>query len=135
MIDKLSGHHASAALRWFNSMREKNAWGLRVNEQLVLLGGIKSRTYQRWRRQALLGKPVDVPSDTLERLSVLVGIYSGLKTIAPSERPDIALRWFSTPNSAKPFYGVSPKQYAISDGSLDALYSIRRYLESAIYSH
>lgn len=130
MINQLSDHHAAAALRWFHSMRNSSAWGLRFHEQLILLGGIKRHTYQKWQRHASCNDPINVPPETLERLSVLLGIYRGLKMIAPNERPDLAYRWFNTPNKGEPFCGMSPKAYAIREGSLDALYSIRRYLES-----
>ena len=133
MTNKFSRHHASAALRWLNSMCDKRAWNLRVSEQRILLGGIKPHTYLKWRRLALRGEPVDVPHDTMARLSALLGIYTALKMIAPKERPELALRWFGTPISTDPFCGRSPKQYAISVGSIHALYFIRRYFESASY--
>lgn len=127
----ISDDHASAALRWFDTMRREDEWGLRVAEQLVLLGGIKRRTYQNWRQRALQGNPVKLPRDTLKRLSLLLGIYAGFKNIAPSDRPDLAKRWFAAPNTAQPFCGLSVKQYALNSGTIIALYSIRRYLDAA----
>jgi hypothetical protein len=133
IFEKMTGQHASAALRWFDSMRAHSEWVLKTEEQCELLGGVKLRTFQHWTLRALQGEPVDLPRDTLERFSVLLGIYKGLKMLAPTERRDVALRWFYTPNSAMPFNGQSPKQYAIDEKTVDALYSIRRYLDSAYF--
>jgi len=130
----ITDDYAGAALRWFDTMRRENEWGLRVAEQLVLLGGIKRRTYQNWRQRALQGAPVTLPRDTLERLSLLLGIYVGFKILAPTDRPDLAKRWFAVPNRAQPFCGLSVKQYALNCGTLIALYSIRRYLDAACTS-
>lgn len=127
-----SGLHASAALRWFDTMSRDDQWGLSVTEQIELLGGIKLRTYQNWRRHARRGDEVHLSRDTFERLSLFLGIYAGLKTIAPSDRSDVAKRWFGAPNTGIPFCGMSPKQYAISAGTIGALYEVRRYLDAVI---
>lgn len=127
-----SSLHASAALRWFDTVSRDDQWGLSVTEQIELLGGIKLRTYHNWRRNAQRGDEVLLSRDTLERLSLLLGIYAGLKMIAPNDRSDIAKQWFSAPNTGIPFCGMSPKQYVISIGTIGALYEVRRYLDAVI---
>jgi hypothetical protein len=123
--------HAGAALRWFDTLRRPEEWNLTIDEQIELLGGVKKRTFQHWKSQALQGEEVELSRDTLERLSLLLGIYKGLRIIAPANRPDVAKQWFSTPNTDRPFNGQSPKQYLLARGSMDALYTVRRYLDAA----
>jgi len=122
---------ASAALRWLETMRAPHEWGLTIDEQTELLGGIKVRTLHSWKSRALAGAEVELSRDTMERLSLLLGIYKGLKIIAPANRPDIGKRWFNTSNTAAPFNGQSPKQYILNIGTMDALYAVRRYLDAA----
>lgn len=123
--------HAGAALRWFDTMRRPEEWNLTIDEQIELLGGVKKRTFQNWKSQALQGEAVELSRDTLERLSLLLGIYKGLKIIAPANRPDIARQWFNTANRDRPFNGQSPKAYLLARGSMEALYAVRRYLDAA----
>lgn len=122
---------AGAALRWFETMRSADEWNLSVEEQAELLGGVKVRTLHSWKSRALASEEVELSRDTMERLSLLLGIYKGLKIIAPANRPDIGKRWFNTPNAAVPFNGQSPKQYIIDIGTMEGLYAVRRYLDAA----
>lgn len=123
--------HAAAALRWFDTMRRPDEWDLTIDEQIELLGGIKKRTFQAWKGQALQGEEVELSRDTMERLSLLLGIYKGLKIIAPASRPNVGKQWFNTPNSDRPFNGQSPKEYLLTMGSMDSLYAVRRYFDAA----
>ena len=50
-------------------------WGLTDTESCVLLGGIGSRTYARWKKGQI--GPMDM--DRKMRLSILAGIHKGLK--------------------------------------------------------
>lgn len=123
--------HARAALQWFHKMSGADYWNLAVDEQAELLGGVPKRTYHEWKRRALAGEPVELSRDTLERLSLLLGIAKAMQIIAPAERPDLAYRWFITPNQNPMFQGLSPKDYAIARGSIEALYTLRRYYDAA----
>jgi hypothetical protein len=129
--DTFTPAHARAALRWFDTMREPDEWGLTIEEQIELLGGVKRRTFQAWKSKALAGEEVELSRDLLERLSLLLGIYKGLKIIAPAGRPDVAKAWFSTANAGSPFYGRSPKAFLLEEGSMEALYAVRRYFDAA----
>ncbi len=123
--------HASAALRWFDTMRRDEEWGLSLDEQIQLLGGIKKRTFQEWKKKALADEPVELSRDTMERFSLLLGIYKALKIVAPSDRMDIGKQWFNTPNQNSLFAGLSPKEFLITIGTVEALYAVRRYLAAA----
>ncbi|PUA27628.1 MAG: hypothetical protein B0W54_13830 [Cellvibrio sp. 79] len=123
--------HARAALQWLHKMSGADYWNLAVEEQAELLGGIPKRTYHEWKRRALAGEAVELSRDTLERLSLLLGIAKALQIIAPAERAELAYRWFTTPNQNPVFQGLSPKDYAIARGSIEALYTVRRYYDAA----
>lgn len=123
--------HASAALRWFDTMRRDDEWGLSLDEQIQLLGGVKKRTFQEWKKKALADEPVELSRDTMERFSLLLGIYKAFKIIAPSDRMEIGKQWFNTPNQNPLFAGLSPKEFLITIGTVEALYAVRRYLDAA----
>lgn len=108
-LKAVTPEHASAALRWLESMREEDEWGLTSDEQIQLLGGVKKRTYQEWKKKALTNGPVELNRDIMERFSLFLGIYKDLKVIAPAGQPSVGVRWFNTPNSNPLFGGLSPK--------------------------
>lgn len=126
-----SPEHVRAVLKWFDTMRQKDEWNLTIDEQIELLGGVKKRTFQEWKKKAIQGKPVELSRDTMERLSLLLGIYKALKIIAPDARMDVAKKWFNQPNTNILFSGKSPKEFLLSVGTMESLYKVRRYLDSA----
>lgn len=123
--------HARAALVWLDAMGRHDLWNLTIDQQAQLLGGVKRRTYQEWKRQALDGKVIELARDTMERLSLLLGIHKALRIIAPNESKEEAAKWFSSPNHNPIFGGLSIKEYLLTRGTMDALYTARRYLDAA----
>ena len=67
---------AVALKAFFNLAAE---WGLTADDQLTLLGHPSRRTFYRWRAGDVAG----LPADTLERISVLLGIYKALDILLP----------------------------------------------------
>jgi hypothetical protein len=111
----------AAGLRAFE--RIAAAWGLTVNEQMSLLG-IKSRsTFFKWRKDPA----VQLPADTLERLSYLLGIYKALQLLFAE--PASADAWLRRPNDAAPFGGRSALERMLS-GQVADLYVVRQYLDA-----
>jgi hypothetical protein len=108
-------------LRAFVNIAE--AWGLTVNEQLVLLGIASRSTFFKWRRE----RSPRLPRDTLERLSYLLGIYKSLQILLPD--PKAADEWVRRPNDAAPFGGRSALERMLS-GQVADLYVVREYLDS-----
>lgn len=96
-------------------------WGLRREEQVVLLGAPSQRTFYRWRA----GKVAGLPRDTLERISVLVGIYKAIRILLPVR--ERAAAWIKRPNKA--FDGASALDVMLK-GQVDNLYQVRRYLDA-----
>jgi hypothetical protein len=111
----------AAGLRAFE--RIAAAWGLTVADQMRLLG-IKSRsTYFKWRKDAA----VDLPADTVERLSYLLGIYKALQLLFTD--PVRADEWLRRANDAAPFGGRSALERMLS-GQVADLYVVRQYLDA-----
>ena len=98
-------------------------WNLSVDDRRALAGDISRPTYHNWRN----GKIGTLTRDQLERVSLVLGIQKGLKTLFADEAS--ATRWFTSPNHDLPFGGLSPLQRALR-GSIDDLYAVRRYLDA-----
>lgn len=116
-----TGRLGAAGLRAFE--RIASAWHLTVAEQMRLLG-IKSRsTYFKWRKDPA----ADLPTDTLERLSYLLGIYKALQLLFTD--PVRADEWLRRPNEAAPFGGRTALERMLS-GQVADLYVVRQYLDA-----
>jgi hypothetical protein len=104
---------------FFNVGRE---WGLNVEQQRVLLGGIPSSTYYKWRAGAV----GTLSYDQLERISLVLGIYKALRQLFADDASGV--RWLKAANTDLPFGGGSPLDRMLR-GSIDDLYAVRRYLD------
>lgn len=96
-------------------------WGLNRQQQIALLGNPSERTFYRWRS----GHVAHLPHDTLERISVLIGIREATHVLLPV--PDRANAWVKRPNEA--FGGRSALEIMLF-GRVEHLYQVRRLLES-----
>lgn len=112
---------AAAGLRAFGRIAE--AWGLTVDEQLVLLGRPPRSTFFAWRKQP---ERATVPRDTLERLSNLLGIWKSLQILLPDAAAADA--WPRQPNTAPAFGGRSALEHMLA-GNVSDLHFVRRYLD------
>ena len=113
---------SAAGLRaFFNIARD---WDLSVDEQIVLLGSPGRSTFFKWKatpQSARLGR------DTLERLSLLLGIYKALQILLP--QPASADTWIKRPNSAPPFGGRRALDRMLA-GNVSDLVAVRQYLDA-----
>ena len=98
-------------------------WGLNRHEQIALLGKPSERTFYRWRAGAV----AQMPHDTLERISVLAGIYDATQVLLPD--PERANAWISRPNAS--FDGKSALEIMLM-GRVEHLYRVRRLLDAWI---
>ncbi len=96
-------------------------WDLPRDAQLTLLGAPSRRTFYRWRAGTVAG----LPRDTLERISVLIGIYKAINILLPVR--ERAAAWIKRPNKA--FGGASALDVMLK-GRVDNLYQVRRYLDA-----
>ncbi|NML31584.1 DUF2384 domain-containing protein [Paraburkholderia sp. G-4-1-8] len=113
---------SAAGLRaFFNIARD---WDLNADEQIVLLGSPGRSTFFKWKaspQTARLGR------DTLERLSLLLGIYKALQILLP--QPSAADAWIKRPNSAPPFGGRRALDRMLA-GNISDLVAVRQYLDA-----
>ena len=119
-VDELLERHLPG-LRAF--VRIAQAWQLSVDEQLSLLGQPPRSTFFAWRKHP---DRAQLPRDTLERLSCLLGIYKALQILLPD--PTAADAWVRKPNTAAPFGGRSALAHMLG-GNVADLYVVRRYLD------
>jgi hypothetical protein len=114
---------AAAALRAFFRIAE--AWRLSVDEQLRLLGQPARSTYFKWKKEGTR----QLPRDTLERISYILGIYKGLQILLPD--PESADAWVKQPNTA-PLFGGRPALERMLSGNVADLYVVRQYLDAEL---
>jgi Protein of unknown function (DUF2384) len=114
--ERLSG----PGLRTFFNIASE--WGLSVNQQRVLLGGVPPSTYHKWKG----GTVGTLSYDQLERISLALGIYKALKLLFADDASGV--RWLKAANTDLPFAGGSPLDRMLH-GSIDDLYAVRRYLD------
>lgn len=110
---------AAVALQAFFRIAE--AWGLDGEAQRVLLGSPSRRTLSRWRA----GEGTQLPRDTVERISVLTGIWKALHILLPVAEQ--ANGWIHRPNTA---FGERSALDVMLQGQVDDLYTIRRHLDA-----
>ena len=106
------------ALRTF--FRIADAWGLKEQEQMRLLGLESRSTFQSWKR----GVVASLPKDALERISYVMGIYKGLQILLPKTADE----WVRKPNKAQVFGGTSALERMMS-GNVADLYVVRQYVD------
>lgn len=98
-------------------------WGCSAEQQACLLG--KPKAFARYQR--LNSEGIQLPRDTLERISYLLGIHKALSIIFSADLQR-AYAWVSKPNLAPPFNGKSALAYMLQGRVLD-LADVRRFLD------
>ncbi|CAB3757322.1 hypothetical protein LMG29739_02666 [Paraburkholderia solisilvae] len=113
---------SAAGLRaFFNIARD---WDLSTDEQIVLLGSPGRSTFFKWKAEPQTAR---LARDTLERLSLLLGIYKSLQILLP--QPAAADAWIKRPNSAPPFGGGRALDRLLA-GNISDLVAVRQYLDA-----
>lgn len=107
------------ALRTF--FRIADAWGLKEQEQMRILGLDSRSTFQSWKRGAVAA----IPKDALERISYVMGIYKGLQILLPKT----ANEWVRKPNKAS-IFGGRPALERMTSGNVADLYVVRQYIDA-----
>jgi hypothetical protein len=102
-------------------------WELSL-EQLCTLLRTPARTLQRWRRTGEQTGRLDLPGDTLERISYLLGISKALTILLPT--PANRLLWLRNPNQGAPFNGQAPMERLLQ-GQVADLFVVRQHLDGA----
>ena len=108
------------ALRTFFRIAE--AWGLKEQEQMRLLGLDNRSTFQSWKR----GDVAAISKDALERISYVLGIYKGLHLLFAD---DMADRWPRLSNKGPLFGRLSPIDSMLK-GGIPQMLDVRRYVDA-----
>ncbi len=111
----------SAGLRAF--FRLADLWKLSTDEQMRLLGVASRSTYFKWKKD----QSVNLPIDTVERISYLLGIFKALQMLLPDE--EAADTWVRRANAAPLFGGQSALSRMLS-GKVSDLFVVRQYLDA-----
>jgi len=98
------------------------SWAVPPKDALVLLGQPPRSTFYKWQS----GQIGTLPSDTVRRISYLLGIYKALQLLFTD--PNQADRWIREPNRA--FGGQSALERMLG-GDVTDLAIVRAYLDAA----
>ncbi len=103
-------------------------WGLTEEQRRLILGYPARSTYQGWVKKARERRDITLKLDVLMRISAVLGIYKGLRILFSDD--DKGVEWLQRPHKARVFGGVPPIELATS-GPLDALLTVRRFVDAA----
>lgn len=117
---------SAPALRTFANIAD--LWGLNEEQRRLILGYPSRSTYHNWLRIAREQGAVTLDVDALMRLSALFGIHQALGVLFQTEEE--ALAWLRGPHAA-PVFGGQPPLALITNGSMDGLMLVRRFLDAA----
>lgn len=123
--------HQVAAINWIINMTAADRWNLSSIECADLLG-LQLNTYDEICEKVAYKRPINLSIDTLERLSLLLGIWKSLQFISPADRMDLAYSIFNRPVDNEIFTGKSIKDFLLADNKLESFYKLRHYLAATI---
>jgi len=129
-ISDLTQHHLIAGVQWISKMGSPERWNLTDDEIATLLGGISVESYNDIQQRAESSLPITMTPDTVERLSLLLGIWKALQLLVPHERPELAFAWFNKSNSSPLLQNMSIKHYLLEKNTLESFYVVKDYLNS-----
>jgi hypothetical protein len=116
---EVRGRLSGPAMRTFLNIAQ--AWDLNFEEQRGLLGWPARSTLYNYQN----GKVSILSYDTLQRISLVIGIYKALHILYP----DFADRWVKLPNSNSLLAGKSALEFVTTAG-IGGLEKVRKLLDS-----
>jgi hypothetical protein len=111
---------ATALTAFFNITAR---WQLAAEEERTLLGSPPRSTFFKWKSE----RSAKLSSDTIERISYVMGIYKALRILLPTA--GAADDWVKKPNRAAGFSGKSALERMLMGRVVD-LADVRRYLDA-----
>lgn len=117
---------SAPALRTFAAIAD--LWGLNEEQRRLVLGYPSRSTYHNWMRLAREHRDVTLDVDTLTRISAVLGIHQALGVLYGSDAEGVA--WLARPHDAPVFGGQAPMAL-VTNGTLDGLMIVRRFLDAA----
>lgn len=109
-------------------IRLADLWRLTTEETCLLLGDMSERSWFRLKKQESLrsDRALRLPQDMLTRISVLIGIFKGLRLLFSDPLAD---EWIRLPNRGALFGGRAPLAVAIERG-IPGLLEIRHHVDA-----
>lgn len=104
------------------AVRIAGFWGLGAAEMCALLGGISDRTWYRMKA----APPETMGQDMLTRVSVLTGLFKGLRLLFSAPLAD---EWVKRPNRDPVFGGRTPLAAMIA-GGIPKMLEVRAYIDA-----
>lgn len=104
-------------------VRLSEFWGLTNDETRALLGDVSERTWFRMKKGGASGA---LSQDMLTRISLLVGMFKGLRLLFSLPLAD---EWPKLPNEGPLFAGSRPIDVMIS-GGIPAMLRVRQYIDA-----
>ena len=103
-------------------------WGLTEEQRRLILGYPSRSTYHNWAKQVREHREITLDVDVLTRISAILGIHQGLGILFSGE--DEGVSWLKQPHDALVFGGQPPINL-ITNGTLDGLMIVRRFIDGA----
>ena len=107
-------------------IRLAELWRLSTEETCLLLGDMSERSWFRLKKQGRADRALRLSQDMLTRISVLVGIFKGLRLLFSEPLAD---DWIRLPNRGALFGGRSPLLVAIERG-IPGMLDIRNHVDA-----
>jgi transcriptional regulator with XRE-family HTH domain len=128
-VDNVTQEHLTAGVQWISKMSSPDCWNL-TDKEVARLLGIEPATFSEIQRKARNGEPLLLTNDSLERLSLLLGIWKGLNLFAPHQRQDLAFEWFSKPTTNATFNNRSIKDFLLERADVESFCEVITYLRA-----
>lgn len=103
-------------------------WGLTEEQRRLILGCPARSTYQAWIKKAREHQGMTLSLDVLMRISAVLGIYKGLRILFADD--DKGVEWLRRPHRERVFGGAPPIEL-MTRGTLDAILTVRRFIDAA----
>ncbi|MCG8316452.1 MAG: MbcA/ParS/Xre antitoxin family protein [Pseudomonadales bacterium] len=106
-------------------LRISDEWELTAEQSCLLAGVESAEILEGWNRQVDKNEPVTITPSTLQRLSLIAGIYKSVQGIFSGAEQWRG--WVHKPNSQ--FQGKSALEWMLQ-GDVAGMTDVRRYLET-----
>src|SRR3546814_924097 len=117
---------SASGLRTFLAIAD--LWELTDEQRRLILGYPARSTYRGWVKKAREYRSITLSVDVLMRISAILGIHIGLRTLFNEEQEGVA--WLRRPHDAQAFGGAAPIDL-ITSGFQDVLLTVRRFVDAA----
>jgi hypothetical protein len=115
----LTQAHLIAALQWFTKMCGPTRWYINDADAAKMIDLQNADAFTTLRTKADRNDFITLTEDSIERLSLLLGIWKELQLLAP---PELALQMFNRPNQGTLLKNLSIRDFLLQNNSLEAYY-------------